>query len=243
MPNPLPDAEVPRALVVGAHPDDIDFGAAGTVARWTRAGTRVTYLVLTHGEQGGLDDTPRDEIPRIREAEQRAAAKPVGVDDVRFLTGYRDGYVEVTHDLVRDITRVIRQTRPVRVLAQSPERWWDRFPASHHDHLAAGEATVRAVYPAARNPFAYPELLDDGGLEPWTVRELWLAAHPTPDHVVDITDTLDAKFAALAAHASQTSHSMDDIRRMFRGSLARAARSSGLGEGRFAEEFKVVYTG
>jgi LmbE family N-acetylglucosaminyl deacetylase len=238
---PLADHEVPRALVVGAHPDDIDFGAAGTTARWAAAGTQVTYLLVTYGEQGGFDDTPRGEVPALREAEQRAAAKAAGVDDVRFLSGYRDGRLEVTDGLVRDLARVIRQVRPARVLGQSPERWWDRLPASHPDHLAAGEATVRAVYPAARNAFAYPELLDDEGLQPWTVSELWLAAHPLPDHFVDVTETLEVKFAALAAHRSQTAHSMDDIRRTITRSLADAAAAAGLGEGRYAESFKVVH--
>ena len=240
--SPLPDEEVPRALVIGAHPDDIDFGAAGTVARWVAAGTDVTYLVVTYGEQGGFDETPREQVPAMREAEQRAAAKVVGVDDVRFLTGYRDGDVAVTHELVRDIVRVVRQVRPVRVLGQSPERWWERLAASHHDHLAVGEATVRAVYPAARNAFAYPELLSDEGLEPWRVSELWLAAHPQPDHAVDITDHLETKFAALAAHGSQTAHSMDDVRRQFTAALGDVARRAGLGEGRYAEAFKVVST-
>lgn len=238
----LPDDEVPRALVIGAHPDDNDFGAAGTVARWVAAGTEVTYLVVTYGEQGGFGDTPREQVPAMREAEQRSAAKILGVHDVRFLTGYRDGDVVVCHELVRDITRVIRQVRPVRVLGQSPERWWERLHASHHDHLAAGEATVRAVYPAARNEFSYPELLDDEGLEPWVVTELWLAAHPHPDHVVDVTDHLEQKFAALAAHTSQTAHSMDDLRREFTVELGENARGAGLGEGRFAEAFKVVRT-
>ena len=130
----------------------------------------MTYLLCTYGDQGGFDDTPREQMPAIREAEQRAAAAAVGVSDVRFLTGYRDGWLEPTFDLQRDICRVIRQVRPQRVLTQSPDRFWDRIGASHPDHLAAGEATVRAVYPAARNPFSWPELIEDEGLQPWTVR-------------------------------------------------------------------------
>ena len=104
----------------------------------------------------------------IREREQRAAADALGVKDVRFLDGYRDGWLEPTPELQREITQVIRQVRPHRILTSSPDRNWDRIAASHPDHLAAGEATVRAVYPAARNPFAFPELLAEG-LEPWTV--------------------------------------------------------------------------
>src|SRR6476661_8874555 len=175
-PGPRDDSEIERALVVVAHPDDADFGAAGTIAGWTDAGIAVTVLVCTRGEQGGFDETAREQMPAIREAEQRAAAAAVGVEDVRFLTGYRDGWLEPTFDLERDIVRVIRQVRPQRVLAQSPERNWDRIGAGHPDHLASGEAAVRAIYPAARNPFAWPELMSDEGLEPWTVKELWLMA-------------------------------------------------------------------
>lgn len=237
---PMPDADVPRALVVAAHPDDIDFGSAGTVAVWTDAGVEVTYLLCTYGDQGGFDDTPRDRVPAIREAEQRAAAKAVGVSDVRFLVGYRDGSLDVSHELVRDITRVIRQVRPVRVLAQSPERWWARLPASHPDHLAAGEATVRAVYPASRNPFAHPELVGDEGLEPWSVTELWLAGHPSPDHHVDVTSTVDRKIAALRAHASQTARMDDGLDEMVRGYTSAEARQAGWGADRYAEPYKLV---
>lgn len=240
---PTPDEEVARALVVAAHPDDIDFGSAGTVATWVDAGIDVTYLVVTYGDAGGFDETPRDQVPAIREAEQRAAAASVGVTDVRFLSGYHDGYVEVSHELVRDITRVVRQVRPERVLAQSPERWWGRLPASHPDHLACGEATVRAVYPAARNRFAYPELASEEHLEAWTVPELWLVASPTPNHWVDITEVLDRKQAALRAHASQTAHMGDDLERFIRESFGATARQAGWGADRYAEAYQVVATG
>lgn len=239
----MPDQEVERALVVAAHPDDIDFGSAGTVAAWVDAGVEVSYLVVTFGDAGGFDETPRSEVPRIREAEQRAAAAAVGVGDVRFLDGYQDGYVEVTHELVRDISRAIRQVRPQRVLAQSPERWWARLPASHPDHLATGEATVRAVYPAARNPFAYPELLQDEGLEPWTVAELWLAAHPQPNHWVDITATFDRKLAALRAHPSQTGRMGEGLRSFLEESFSGAAFAAPPEAGRYVEAYHVVACG
>ncbi|GMA88185.1 hypothetical protein GCM10025868_34350 [Angustibacter aerolatus] len=95
---PIPDSEVERVLVVAAHPDDIDFGASGTVATWVDAGVEVTYLLCTSGDQGGFDDTPREEMPALRQAEQRAAAKAVGVTDVRFLEGYRDGWLEPSRE-------------------------------------------------------------------------------------------------------------------------------------------------
>ena len=232
---------VSRVLAVAAHPDDLDFGAAGTTAQWTAAGLQVTYLLCTRGDQGGFDDTPREDMPAIREAEQRAAAKAVGVTDVRFLEGFRDGWLDPTHELQREIVRVIRQVRPDRMLIQSPERNWDRIGASHPDHLAAGEAAIRAVYPAARNAFAYPELLHDEGLEPWVVKEVWLMADPKPGHFIDITSTFDRKLDALHAHRSQTSH-MTDLEGMLRMWGTRMAEIGGLPDGHLAEAFRVVAT-
>lgn len=229
---------IDRALVVTAHPDDVDFGAAGTIATWVEAGIAVTYCLVTDGDAGGFDDTPRAAMPALRRAEQIAAAAVLGVTDVRFL-GYPDGRVYATHELRRAISRVIRQVRPQRVLTQSPERVWARLGASHPDHRATGEATINAVYPDARNPFAHPELLADEGLEPWTVRELWLMASPTPDHYVDVTDTFDHKLAALREHVSQTTH-MDDLEGLLRDWLGRGAHEAGLAEGRLAEAFQVV---
>jgi LmbE family N-acetylglucosaminyl deacetylase len=238
----IPDSETERALVVVAHPDDVDFGAAGTVATWVDAGIAVSYLLCTRGDAGGFDDTPRDQMPLLREREQRAAAAAVGVSDVRFLDVYHDGLLEVTQDLVRDISRVIRQVRPLRVLTQSPERWWERLGASHPDHMAAGEATVRAVYPAARNPFAFPELLGVEGLDAWTVPELWLMADPAADHAVDTTGTFDRKLAALQAHVSQTSH-QEDLEGMLRHWGGLTATRLGLPEGHLAESFRIVSIG
>ena len=238
---PLPDAEVERVLVIAAHPDDIDFGAAGTVATFVDAGLTVTYLVCTQGDQGGFDDTPREQMPAIRMAEQRAAAAAVGVSDVRFLQGYRDGWLEPTFELQRDIVRVVRDVRPRRLLVPSPERNWERIHASHPDHLATGEACIRAVYPAARNPHAWPELVTDEGLEPWTVDEVWLMAHHTNSHHVDITNTFGRKLAALHAHTSQTGH-MDELETMLRGWSAQMADRAGWPTGRLAESFHVVPT-
>src|SRR5580658_9189671 len=149
---------VERALVVTAHPDDVDFGAAGTVALWTDQGIEVTYCIVTDGDAGGHDPSvPRSSIAGIRRAEQTAAAKEVGVTDLVFL-GYPDGALEVSIDLRWDISRVIRTVRPHRVVCQWPERNWRSIFASHPDHMAAGEATMCAVYPDARNPFAFADL-------------------------------------------------------------------------------------
>ncbi|NBO26357.1 MAG: PIG-L family deacetylase [Actinobacteria bacterium] len=171
---------VTRALVVTAHPDDVDFGAGGTVMALVKAGVQVTFCICTDGDAGGFDDsTDRSQIPAIRRAEQVAAAAVYGVTDVRFL-GYRDGYLEPSHEVQRDIVRVMRQVQPQLVITQSPDRNWERLPSSHPDHMAAGEATARALYPAVRNPYAYPELRNEEGLEAWTVNWLWMQGHVEP---------------------------------------------------------------
>ena len=240
-PLPQPPAEhVERALCVLAHPDDVDFGSAGTVASWTAAGTEVVYCIVTDGDAGGFDETPREQMGPLRQAEQRAAAAAVGVTDVRFL-GYPDGRLELTLDLRRDISRVIRQVRPQRVLTTSPERFWDRIGASHPDHMTVGESTLRAVYPDARNPFAFPELLDDEGLEAWAVSEVWLTASPRADHAVDVTELVELKFAALKSHVTQVSHN-PDLEKFVTGWMSQTARRFGLPEGRLAEAFHVVNT-
>ena len=237
----LEDADVERALVVTAHPDDVDFGAAGTVTAWTRAGIEVAYCIVTDGDAGGFDPAvPRSEIPGIRRAEQTEAARLCGVTDVRFL-GYRDGELTVTHDLRRDISRVIRDVRPQRVVLQSPERNWERIQASHPDHPAAGEAAIQAVYPDARNPFAHPSLLRDEGLDAWTVPEVWVMSSAGPTHFVDVTDTFDTKIAALHAHVSQTAH-MDNLAEFVCVWLTRNAEAAGWPEGRLAEGFRVFAT-
>lgn len=236
--EPLSDDEVERALVVVAHPDDADYGAAGTIAGWVDAGIAVTLLLCTRGEQGGFDDTPRAEMPAIREREQRAASAELGVTDVRFLNGWSDGWLEPTWDLQRAIVEVIRDVRPQRVLTQSPQRLYQRLQASHPDHLAAGEATVRAVYPAAENRFAWPELVGHGR-PPWKVTELWLMAHEESPHTVDTTDRFDRKVRALQAHVSQTAHQGDGLEQMLRGWNAGNAALAGLPEGRLAELFAV----
>ncbi len=241
MPPPHTPAEhVERVLCVMAHPDDVDFGTAGTIAGWTAAGTEVSYCIVTDGDAGGFDDTPREQMPLLRRAEQEAAAAVLGVKDVRFL-GYPDGRLELTLDLRRDISRVIRQVRPQRVVTSSPERFWDRIGASHPDHMTVGESTLRAVYPDARNPFAFPELLDDEGLEAWTVSEVWLGASPRADHAVDVTDTAAQKFAALACHVTQVSHA-PDLEKFVTEWMRRTAERFGLPDGRLAEAFHVVHT-
>jgi LmbE family N-acetylglucosaminyl deacetylase len=229
-----------RILVVSAHPDDVDFGAAGSVASWTDSKIEVAYCIVTDGAAGsaepGIDVA---ELRQTREDEQRKAAAEVGVNEVHFL-GYRDGALEVSLELRKDISRQIRSFRPERVVCQSPERNWERIRASHPDHLAAGEATLQAVYPDARNPYAYPELLAEG-LEPHVVDEVWLMASTRATQAVDISDTIERKVAALLCHRSQL---VDPgrIEDMIREWAAANAATLGLPLGRLAEAFQVVDT-
>ena len=234
-----PDDGVRRVLIVTAHPDDVDFGTAGTVAAFTKAGLEVTYCIATNGEAGGSDRSmSRPDMAALRQREQRAAAAQVGVTDVRFL-GYPDGRLQPTLELRRDISRVIRQVKPERVVAPSPERRWDFIYASHPDHLAAGEAAVCAVYPDARNPFAHPELLNDEGLEPWTVNELWIGGVPGTNVAVETTSTVDLKVAALLCHQSQIADPAW-VTDLVMTSGRAAGAEAGLPEGSTAELFRIT---
>ena len=234
------DTSIKRALVVVAHPDDVDFGSAGTVAHLTAKGVDVAYCLVTSGDAGGDDSShTREERTAIREDEQRAAAKEVGVTNLTFLR-WPDGQVEPTLLLRREIARTIRTTRPDLVITQSPERNYDRIFASHPDHLAAGEATLRAVYPDARNPHSFPELLREG-FEPHTVKTVWLAG-TRPTMMVDITKTFKYKVAALRQHESQVGH-REDLEKMLRQWARTTAKAAGMGKARLAEGFRVITTG
>jgi len=236
----LSDDDVDRVLVVVAHPDDIDFGTAGSVAMWTDRGIEVQYCLVTDGDAGGSDPSiSRVEMAEIRRAEQTAAAKIVGVTELHFL-GFPDGRVEANLELRHAITRVIREVRPQRVVAMSPVRNFDRIFASHPDHLAAGEATLCAVYPDARNPFAFPDLVDNG-YEPWTVDEVLMTVHGEPDRFVDITDAFDRKLAALLCHESQHADPAR-LEPLLRDWGAATAAAAGLPEGRIAEAFRAIDT-
>ncbi|GAA0387499.1 GlcNAc-PI de-N-acetylase [Acrocarpospora corrugata] len=238
----LDPADINKVLVVTAHPDDIDFGGAGTIATFVDRGVEVVYLLATAGDAGGFDRTvDAEDMAELRRAEQVAAAKQVGVTDVRNL-GYPDGMLEATLALRRDIARVIRQVRPDLVFTSTPERNYARIGPSHPDHRAVGSAALDAVYPDARNPYAFPELLNDEGLEAWTVREVWLIGSPTPNHYVDVTATVDRKIAALRAHETQTGH-LPDLEKMVKTFLTNNANAAGLPEGSYAEGFQVVSTG
>lgn len=233
------DGSISRALVIVAHPDDVDFGMAGTVATFTSQGIDVTYCLVTSGDAGGDElFISKEERARLREGEQLAAAACVGVSDLVFL-GYPDGLVEPTLALRRDLARVIRRTRPDLVLTQSPERNYDRIYASHPDHLATGEAALRAVYPDARNPHAFPTLANEEGLAPHAVGQVWIGSSQ-PTIVVDTTDCVDKKIEALRQHQSQVANR--DIDTLVREWSSSIAKTYGLGKGRMAEAFRVLNT-
>lgn len=242
MPGTIPTAKGPvdapeRLLVVVAHPDDIDFGTAGTMAALTAAGTHVAYCLVTSGDAGDDDMTvSAAELAEVREGEQTAAAKEVGVTEIHWLH-HPDGMVVADLNLRRDIARVIRIVRPNVVVSQATEPNWDRIYGAHPDHLATAQATMAAVYPDSRNPRAFPELLEEGH-QPHTVEQVWMTGQK-PNRYVDITDFFDQKVAALRSHYSQTGR-MEDLEGRLREWAGGTAETAGLEAGRLAEGFRVI---
>lgn len=236
----LVEIEMPKvALVVVAHPDDADFGAGGTIAKWIRSGVEVHFCLATSGGAGGFDGLiDRSEIPKIREFEQADAAEVYGVSSIEFL-GFEDGSLETSLALRKEISRVIRKIRPDTVLCQSPERNYDRIQASHPDHLAAGEATLCSVYPDARNPFAFPDLLSSG-FEPHIVTQVLMMAGPAHNYVSDISSTIDLKIKALLKHKSQIVDP-DSLEKAIRDWAEMSGRSASLAVGAQVELFRVLH--
>ena len=190
-----------RVMVVTAHPDDPEFGAGGTIAKLVEEGREVTYVIVTNGNKGSSDRSITPErLARIREEEQRSAAGILGVARVLFL-GYEDGEVEDTRQLRLDITRQIRQWRPGLIIAQSPERTYANFHGWHRDHRITGGVVLDCVYPLARDHLSFPELLPEH--EPHAVGEVYLIQWEAPQLLVDISNTMDRKLAAIRRHASQ----------------------------------------
>jgi LmbE family N-acetylglucosaminyl deacetylase len=193
-------------VVVAAHPDDPDFGVAGTAAVLARAGHAVHYLMITSGDAGSEDPTlPAEELIRVREAEQDAAGKLLGLSATHYLR-FPDGELEPTLALRKAIVRVLRQLRADVVLCQDPRALVDDDSTylNHPDHRAAGQAAIDAAFPAAGNPRAFRDLLDEG-LKAHKVREVWLyfTSSNQANYWMDITDTLELKLRALEAHVSQ----------------------------------------
>lgn len=200
----FPELKPRVVLGVAAHPDDLDFGAGGTMARFANEGAAVHYLILTDGSAGSSDrEVSAKKLIALREAEQRAAVKAIGGKGVEFL-GYQDGKLEVTMDLKRDIVKEIRRVKPDVVVIFDPSMIYsaERGFINHPDHRAASQAALDAVFPLARDHLSFPELMADS-LEPHITPTVLMVNFNTRNFFVDISDTFEAKMKALAAHASQ----------------------------------------
>lgn len=228
-------SEPRTALVVVAHPDDAEFGCGGTIAAWAAAGWEITLVICTDGSAGGPDDATdvgpeaRRRISEIRKAEQRAAAEILGIKEVVFLD-YPDGMLQPSIELRRDIVRQIRRVRAQRVVCQSPDRVWTpqySIPRFHPDHLAAANATLAAVYPAAQNGWDFPELLAEGYL-PSKVREIYITGAPVLNYAVDISATIEQKLAALRCHVSQLGTDQTELAQRVRQWAAERGQEFGL---------------
>jgi LmbE family N-acetylglucosaminyl deacetylase len=230
------DTSPERILLIVAHPDDIEFGVAGSVARWIAEGARVSYCIVTDGASGSNQpDANMAELIEQRQHEQRAAAAKVGVrvEDVHFL-GYPDGVLQPTLELRRTLTRIIRELRPDRVVCQDPTTVLvgDRY-INHPDHRAAGEAALYAVFPSAETRPIFPELLAEG-YEPHHVNELYLTLSLEPTTYVDISEVMEQKIEALLCHASQVG---EDTAQWVRDWNAETGKEAGYA---FAEGFRMM---
>lgn len=233
--EPFPD-DWQRALAVVAHPDDLEYGAASAIARWTDDGHEVTYLLVTRGE-AGIDGIHPDEAGPLREAEERAGAAEVGVSVVDFLD-HPDGALTPGLLLRRDIARVIRRYRPDLLVTMNHDARWPWGGLNMADHRVVGEAAIDAARDAA-NRWAFRELLDEG-LEPWGgLRRVAIGAAARATHAVDVTDTIDRGVASLRAHAAYLAGlgTPTDPDELLRGSARAAGEQFG---GRAAVAFELI---
>ena len=218
-----------RVMVIGAHPDDPEFGCAGTVVKWAQAGRKIMYVLLTSGDKGSHDpDLRPGRLAAQREEEQRAAAQELGVEQVKFLR-YPDGLLENTLDLRRNLCSLIRRYRPHIVLTIDPWRQYQLHP----DHRAAGQAALDAIY-AAREWYIFPEQLVQD-VEPWRVKEVYLFWTGEADYWEDISTSIDARIAALARHASQVGTNVEKLSERIRQYARQAGETAGY---EYAEGFK-----
>lgn len=237
----MSDPAPARALVVSAHPDDIEFGCGGTVALWADKGIEVTFCIATDGTAGTQDrDLMGHRLHEVRVAETEAAARILGAARVEWL-GYRDGYVEYSLDLKRDIARMFRRHRPHRlVVMDTAPTIEDRF-INHPDHRAVGQASLDVSITSGTTPGIFPELLTDEGLEPWRgLRELWIAGPANSPVAVDISSVIDRKIEALMCHRSQVGDDAEMVGGWLREATARAGKPHGFAH---AETFSVISEG
>ncbi len=229
-----------RALVVAAHPDDIEFSCAGTVARWVSQGAEVTYCVVTDGSTGTQDRNLMGEpLALLRRQESQRAAAVVGVSELCWL-GYQDGYVVYDLGLRRDVARVFRRYRPHRFVVMDPGSTFDDGFINHPDHQAIGQASLDVTLTAGTTPGHFPELLEEG-LEPWReLREVWIAGPGTRPVAVDISEFVERKIEALLCHKSQVGEDSEGISERIRQWTSELGSAHGLAH---AETFQVIAQG
>ena len=227
-----------RGMVVVAHADDAEYGCSGTVAKLCSEGWEIVYVMCTDGSKGSSDrGLTRDKLVRLRRQEQTDAGKVLGLKHITFLD-HEDSMLQPTLELRRDIAREIRRYRPDVVICQYPMRTLDGgWGVGHPDHLAAGEATLSAVFPVARDHMTFPDLLK-AGLEPHKVAEVWIMGHPEPDIWMDVTDHMDTSVKAIMSHETQMEGRDEElVGGLMREGRRRAAQGKGM---QYAESFKRI---
>lgn len=236
--GPLPTMpEGKRVLVVMAHPDDAEFGCGGTIAAWAAAGKEIDYVLCTSGDKGSSDlSISTYQLAQQRRQEQINAAQALGARDVTFLD-YVDGVLQNTLQLRRDIVRQIRRHRPDTIICQDPlQRWTGNRYLNHPDHRAAGDACLDAVYPSARDPHVFPELLIEN-LLPHKVREVYVSSQTNADVWIDISSCIDRKIEGLSKHTSQVGANWEGVVSRTRERSRALARENGLSF-EYAEGYK-----
>ncbi|MGD8442487.1 MAG: PIG-L deacetylase family protein [Desulfobacterales bacterium] len=222
-----------RIMVISPHPDDVDFGCSGTIAKWRRKGVDITYVICTSGDKGAdLPMTP-ESIAAIREKEQVVAAEIVGVRKVRFLR-LKDGELENNQEFRKLLVRVLRQYRPNVVFSMDPaNHCFENVYVGHADHRAAALAVFDAIYPAARNRNFFPELLE-AGLMPHAVNQIYFFGTANPNSWIDISETIETKIEALQAHKSQVGE-FEDLSAWVRERFGQLGKEKGVA---YAEAFR-----
>lgn len=226
-----------RILVILAHPDDPEFFCGATIAKWVQDGHTVSYCLLTKGDKGVNENFKSNKnIREIRVAEQKKAASKLGVEEITFLD-VEDGYVVPDLKLRRKITAVIRKSKPNIVVTCDPTNYFIRETyINHPDHRAAGQVTIDAVFPAAQNPYFFPELMANNDLSPHHVEEVWLSLAKEPNVILDVSDTWQQKVSALLAHQSQIGDRDAFIRKM----QERHTEDSSVDSPRYEEAFRRI---
>ena len=228
-----------KILVILAHPDDPEFFMGATIRRWTSQGHHVVYYLLTKGDKGTQDRAMRpEELMKVRVAEQTAAARILGVNEVHFLNN-PDGFLTLTAELRREVTRIIRSEKPDILVTSDPSNFFPNDASINHpDHRMAGQIVIESYFPAAGNPKFFPELLEEG-FEPHSVKEVWFSLTHQPNVVYDVTETWPTRIEALHQHRSQIGDPVKFDERM----LSRHTPDSTDEAPRFEEKFRrIIYT-